>query len=156
MSSQALFNNKNTMITTSAALQFFINLSKIQSVVTRRFDGRLNGLGWTDFIILLNLSQAPDEKLRRIDLAERVGLTASGVTRVLLPMEKIGLVTREINENDARVSFVVLAPGGKEKLFEALERAEYLSQSTIPASKMEKIGEISETLNEIGGAVMWN
>ncbi len=144
------------MITTSAALQFFINLSKIQSVVTRRFDGRLNGLGWTDFIILLNLSQAPDEKLRRIDLAERVGLTASGVTRVLLPMEKIGLVTREINENDARVSFVVLAPGGKEKLFEALERAEYLSQSTIPANKMEKIGEISETLNEIGGAVMWN
>ncbi len=144
------------MITTSTALQFFINLSKIQSVVTRRFDGRLNGLGWTDFVILLNLSQAPDEKLRRIDLAERVGLTASGVTRVLLPMEKIGLVTREINENDARVSFVVLAPGGKEKLFEALERAEYLSQSTIPASKMEKIGEISETLNEIGGAVMWN
>lgn len=115
------------MITTSTALQFFVNLSKIQSVVTRRFDGRLNGLGWTDFIILLHLAQASDEKLRRIDLAEKIGLTASGVTRVLLPMEKIGLVTREINENDARVSYVVLAPGGKEKLFEALERAEYLS-----------------------------
>lgn len=144
------------MITTSTALQFFLNLSKIQSVVTRRFDGRLNGVGWTDFIILLQLSQAPDEKLRRIDLAEKIGLTASGVTRVLLPMEKIGLVSREINENDARVSYVVLAPGGKEKLFEALERAEYLSQSAIPASKMSRLGEISETLNEIGGAVMWN
>ena len=71
-------------------------------------------------------------------------------------MEKIGLVTREINKNDARVSFVVLAPGGKEKLFEALERAEYLSQSAIPASKMPKIAEITDTLNEIGGAVMWN
>lgn len=144
------------MITTSTALQFFLNLSRIQSVVTRRFDGRLNGLGWTDFIILLNLSQAPDEKLRRIDLAEKIGLTASGVTRVLLPMEKIGLVSREINENDARVSYVVLAPGGKEKLFEALERAEYLSQSAIPASKMSKLLDISEILNEIGGAVMWN
>lgn len=144
------------MITTSTALQFFLNLSKIQSVVTRRFDGRLNGLGWTDFVILLSLSQAPDEKLRRIDLAEKIGLTASGVTRILLPMEKIGLVTREINENDARVSYVVLASGGREKLFEALERAEYLSQSAIPASKMGKIGEISETLHEIGGAVMWN
>lgn len=127
------------MITTSTALQFFVNLSKIQSVVTRRFDGRLNGLGWTDFIILLHLAQASDEKLRRIDLAEKIGLTASGVTRILLPMEKIGLVTREVNENDARVSYVVLAPGGKEKLFEALERAEYLSGSAIPASKMSKI-----------------
>ena len=65
------------MITTSVALQFFVNLSKIQSVVARRFDGRLNGIGFTDFMILLHLSQASEEKLRRIDLAEKVGLTAS-------------------------------------------------------------------------------
>lgn len=144
------------MITASTALQFFLNLAKIQSVVTRRFDGRLNGVGWTDFIILFHLSQAPDQKLRRIDLAEKIGLTASGVTRILLPMEKIGLVTRETNANDARVSYVVLAPGGQTKLYEALERAEYLSQSAIPASKMARLGEISETLEEIGGAVMWS
>lgn len=95
----------------NAEMQFFLSLAKIHTVMNRKFDAKLGGLGLSEFIILLHLSKSEDEKLRRIDLAEKVGLTPSGVTRILLPMEKIGLVGRQINEQDARVSFVTLAPG---------------------------------------------
>ncbi len=60
------------------------------------------------------LYQAADEAMRRIDLAESVGLSASGVTRLLLPMQKIGLVQKEQNPRDARVSLVKLTETGKQ------------------------------------------
>lgn len=46
---------------------------------------------------MYHLQQAQDNKLSRIALAEKVALTASGVTRVLAPMEKIHLVTKQSN-----------------------------------------------------------
>jgi DNA-binding MarR family transcriptional regulator len=101
-------------------------------------------------MILYHLSQAPGEKLRRVDLAEKVGITASGITRMLLPMEKIGLVQREVSEQDARVSYVLLAPGGKRLLTESLESVEVLSQDILSTAKAKKIEELSKILTELG------
>jgi len=139
----------------SSSLKFFLNLAKIQTVISRKFDSRLGGLSLNEFIILYHLSQSPDKKLRRIDLAEKVGLTASGITRILLPMEKIGLIKRQINEQDARVSYVLLAPGGKQKLSEGIERAEILSEEVIPSSRTKKVEDLSEILTELGGNILW-
>jgi DNA-binding MarR family transcriptional regulator len=125
-------------------------MAKFQTELNRRLDSRLGGIGFNELIILYHLSQADDHKMRRVDLAEKIGLTASGVTRLLLPMEKIGLIKREANEQDARVSYVVLAPGGKTKLTEGLERAEIFCEELIPASKTKKVEEMSELLNELG------
>jgi DNA-binding MarR family transcriptional regulator len=119
--------------------------------MARRFDSALNGIGFSDFMILYHLSQAKEEKMRRVDLAEKVGLTASGVTRLLVPMEKIGLVKRQANKQDARVSFVVLTPVGKRKLTESLEDAEYLAQEVLPSSKVKKLAGISDVLNRLKG-----
>jgi DNA-binding MarR family transcriptional regulator len=127
----------------SASLQLFIRLAKVNAIMTRRFDGRLgNGLGFNDFVILVSLSQSPSGKLRRVDLAEHLGLTASGVTRMLTPMEKIGLVRRETNEHDARVSYVSLAPGGKRVLAETMERAELVSEEVVVPMKAQKLNEL--------------
>lgn len=128
-------------------LQFFLHLARLQAVMARRFDSRLGGgLGFTDFVILHHLSQAEGEKLRRVDLAEKLGLTASGVTRLLAPMEKIGLIKREADARDARVSYVLLAPGGKRLLAERMERAEMLSEEAIPDALKEKMVELSGAL----------
>ena len=110
-----------------------MQLAKVQMIISRRFDGRLNGLSLNEFIVLLALSAAHDEKLRRVDLAEKVGLTASGVTRLLLPMEKIGLVKKIVNKDDARSTYVALASGGKKKLAEAMERAEDFCEEVLPS-----------------------
>lgn len=137
----------------SPSLKFIFNLAKVQALLSRRYDSGLGGLGFNEFMILYYLSNAPDEKLRRIDLAGKIGLTASGVTRILLPMEKVGYVGRESNPNDARVSYAILAPGGKRRLEEELERAEYLTTEIIPEHKAKKVTELSELLTELSGTI---
>jgi DNA-binding MarR family transcriptional regulator len=133
----------------SSSLQFFLNLSKVQSVMNRRFDASLRGLGFSDFVILFHLSQARDEKMRRIDLAEKVGLTASGITRLLAPMEKIGLIKRETDGRDARVSYVVLAKSGKRILEESLDDAEEIATASIPLMGEAKKRDVAEAMMEM-------
>ena len=94
------------MFPISENLDFFVNLYKAQTIFARRFDSQTGNL--TEFIILLSLAQAQDKKLRRVDLAKALGMTPSGITRLLLPMEKIGLVGRESHPTDARASYVTL------------------------------------------------
>lgn len=145
------------MNTISPSLEFFISLAKAKTVVARRFDNRLSffGLGFSDFMILYHLGQAPEGKLRRIDLAEKIGLTASGITRMLLPMEKIGLVKRETSEQDARISYVLLASGGKRLLTDSLENAEVLAQDLLPETKAKKLKATGELLQSLGKTTVY-
>jgi len=138
------------METLSPSVRFFVEMAKVAAVVNRRFDNGLGGLGFTEFIILSHLEAAGSTGIRRIDLAEKVGLTASGITRLLLPMEKTGLVKKEINKDDARSSLVMIAPGGKRKLEEAMERAELLAEETIPSEKKGEVKYVASVLSAIG------
>jgi DNA-binding MarR family transcriptional regulator len=119
----------------SPTLDFCLRLAKAHAAVVRRFDGRLgthHGLSFGDFGILLQLSRVPGDRLRRVDLAMQVGLTASAVTRALIPLEKIGLVTRQPDARDARVGYATLTKAGHRLLREAMESAEVLSEDAIP------------------------
>lgn len=132
-------------------LRFVINLSKIQAILSKRFDSGLgNGLGFNEFLILFNLSKAENETMRRIDIADKIGFSASGVTRMLLPMEKIGLIKSEKKSKDARVKNVALTKSGKEKMEESMERLEYLLDELIPSSKKEALFSAQELLISIG------
>jgi len=135
--------------TINLSVKFFIDLAKVQAISNRRFDSSLGGLGFSEFIILYHLSQAENEKMRRIDLADKIGLTASGVTRILLPMEKVGLIKKEVNKDDARSSLVMIAPGGKRRLTEGLERAELLVEEIISNKNKSKIKESLKFLVEL-------
>jgi len=129
----------------SDQLKFFVNLAQVQAIIVRALDRSMDGgLGFNDFIILYHLSQAPNERMRRTDLAEKVALTPSGVTRMLLPMEKIGLVKRESSDTDGRVSYVKLAPGGKRLLDETLESAEAMAEELLPSMKLGKIADLQD------------
>jgi DNA-binding MarR family transcriptional regulator len=129
----------------SKQLKFFLNMASVHAKVVRSFDNGLgNGIGFNDFIILYHLYQAPEQKMRRIDLADAVSMSASGITRMLLPMEKIGLVKRESNKYDARVSLVKLAPGGKRLLEEAVEKAEIKSEEFLPSTDINEMKDLSE------------
>jgi len=99
-----------------------IALTQLQGKVERMLAGPLSahGISLTDFRVLRQLFQAPQKKLRRIDLAQGVGLSASGVTRLLNPMQKIGLVDKEDSARDARVSLVSLSTAG-ERIYKEAE-----------------------------------
>ncbi|PIS29760.1 MarR family transcriptional regulator [Candidatus Saganbacteria bacterium CG08_land_8_20_14_0_20_45_16] len=132
------------------SIKFILELAKTQAIVGRRFDCGLGGLGLNEFTILYHLSVASEGKMRRIDLANKIGLTASGVTRLLLPMEKIGLVKSGASESDARTRFVMIAPGGSLKLKEAMERMELLLTEMIPLRKNSEIKKTAEFLADLG------
>ena len=131
-----------------------MNLAKVQAVISRRFD-RLNihGIGFNDFTILYLLHQSADEKMRRVDLADKIGITASGITRVLLPLEKRGLVTREANERDARVSYVVLTPAGRQLFEDAEKTANVSANEIIPVEKTKDINLLTSLLTKLGGNI---
>ena len=145
----------------SPSLKLILNLSKAHVVLSRRLETRLSihGIGFTDFAILLILHQAPGQKMRRVDLAEKIGFTASGVTRMLIPLEKIGLVQREAYERDARVSYVGLTDIGTKVFEEALASAEVVAQDifsteTITTAKAKKLDTFSDMLTELGGNII--
>lgn len=131
-------------------MEFIMELSKTQAILARRFDSGLGGLGLNEFTILYTLNVASEGKMRRIDLANKIGLTASGITRLLLPMEKIGLVKGGESEKDARARYIMIAPGGKRKLDEAIERMDFILDELIPAGKRNKLKGMSGFISEIG------
>lgn len=138
----------------SQSLDFCLHLAKAHAALVRRFDGRLgtlHGVSFSDFILLLELHRAPGAKLRRVDLAEELGITASAVTRALIPLERIGLVTRQRDLRDARVGYAVLTKAGQRILQEAMGAAELISEDVIPANGVAQLDRLSELLTQIGG-----
>ena len=94
--------------TTHSHVGVLLRLARILAEVNRRMDGRLgafHGLSFVDLAVLTEVQQSPSGVIRRVDLAEKLGLTQSAVTRILIPLEKIGLVKRRRDPNDARVGF---------------------------------------------------
>jgi DNA-binding MarR family transcriptional regulator len=141
------------MSSLNPSLKLFINLTKILTESSRRFNGGLDGMGCNEFIILFHLSRADKKRMRRIDLAEKMGLTASGVTRILAPMEKMGMVKKEPSVRDARVSYVTITSSGQRNLSETLEKAQLFSENVFPPEKLKKLSGLSDLLLELGGAV---
>ncbi|MEM9667451.1 MAG: MarR family transcriptional regulator [Pseudomonadota bacterium] len=79
----------------------------------------VHGLSVNEFFLLMHLDRAPQNRLPRVELAKRMHVSASTVTRMVAPMEKVGLVSREVGARDARLAFVVLTKAGTTKLGEA-------------------------------------
>jgi len=78
-----------------------------------------HGLTINDYEALLHLARAEDGRMRRVDLAELLILTASGVTRLLDGLEAAGLVERASCDSDRRVTYAVLTEAGRTKLRQA-------------------------------------
>jgi len=66
--------------------------------------------------VLVQLSEAPKRRLRMTDLAERVLLSRSGLTRLVDRLERDGLVRREPCPDDARGLFAVATELGIDRL----------------------------------------
>jgi DNA-binding MarR family transcriptional regulator len=75
----------------------------------------VEGFGVTegDYAVLVNLSEAPDGRLRMCDLAAQLHLSPSGLTRRLDGLVHQGLVAREPSIDDRRVTLAVLSDAGR-------------------------------------------
>lgn len=133
---------------------FCLRLARAYAVLVRRFDSALgnhHGISFSDYQLLNHIARAPGGRIRRVDLAERVSLTASGVTRTLLPLEKIGLVTRQSDPRDARVGFAVITPAGSELVLNATDVVDLISREAIRGLPPEQVAAMAAILGGIAG-----
>ena len=106
----------------TSRLDAWIRFLRAHSALTRQLSAELvaeHGLTLNDYEVLLHLARAPEKRMRRVDLAESVLLTASGITRLLEGLERSGLVERVLCDSDRRVAYARLTDAGAQKLREA-------------------------------------
>ena len=110
--------NKTISTEQSLALHFAAAWNRLE----RRLDhslGAIRGISLAEYRLLRALGDAHDCQASRVDLAQSVGLTPSGVTRALRPMEKLGIVTTRRSKRDARLAIAALTEAGHELLQDA-------------------------------------
>jgi len=149
MSSQLLSDQE------SRAIRAWVRLLRGHAVVRRSLSIQLqadHGLTVNDYEALLVLSQADGKQQRRIDLAQELQLTASGVTRLLDGLEKHGLVEKGTCATDARVTYAVLTKAGERRLEEAscshVAAVRALFEERYTA---EELGTLTELLGRLPG-----
>src|ERR1700720_383739 len=93
---------------------------QLSQLLLRQLDRELagHGLNARDYEIMVELSEAPDHRLRMTDLADATSQSRSRLSHQISRMEKRGLVRRDDCEGDKRGTFAVLTRAG----FEAIER----------------------------------
>jgi DNA-binding MarR family transcriptional regulator len=105
-------------------------------------------LTWYD--VLAALRDAPDSQLRQVEIAERVLLSHSGLSRLIDRIEKQGLVERRMCDTDRRAFFVSLTDEGKEMLARMWPvYARGIAEDFLPALGSNPC-EVRETLEQIG------
>jgi DNA-binding MarR family transcriptional regulator len=137
----------------SLGVQAFGALLRAYAGATRQLNAELtadHGLTISDYEVLLRLARAPERRMRRVDLAEQVLLTASGVTRLLDGLERDGFVERGSCDTDRRVVYAVLTDSGLAKLREA--SASHLAQiDAFFTTRLDEdeLGELSKLLSRM-------
>ncbi len=122
MSTPATRDDRTSAPERIAELDAWVGLLRAHAAATRRFNRELmasHGLTINDFEVLVHLAHADDGRLRRVDLAERVLLTASGITRLLDGLERSKLVCKASCAADARVTYAEITPSGRRLLADA-------------------------------------
>jgi DNA-binding MarR family transcriptional regulator len=131
----------------------WIRFLRAHAAVTRQFNSELlekHGLTLNDFDVLAQLSRAPEYGLKRSELADRVLLTPSGITRLLEGLERAGYVQRGDCESDARVTYAVLTEAGRKK-FRAASRTHLASVEALLSERFAQrdLEQLAELLGRL-------
>ena len=133
------------------AVKFLLQQNYIETQINKQLDLALSvhGMSFTEFIALHYLSEASENKLSRIALGNKVGLSPSGITRLLLPLEKNGIVKRDINPRDARQSLIALTKNGEKLTREATNTIELISKEIFAFLIDEEISTLYSLMNKL-------
>lgn len=137
------------------ALDTALQLARTQARAAKALDlalGSHHGIGANDFALLAALAAAPQGRAKPADLAHLLAMTASGVTRALLPLEKIGIVARTKDERDARVSYASLTEAGRRIADEARVTAELTAAGIFSRLSVGQLRQLQRLLEDVATA----
>jgi DNA-binding MarR family transcriptional regulator len=141
----------------SARLDPWVSFLRAHAAITRELSAQLQrryGLTLNDYEVLVHLSRVDGGRMRRVDLADSVLLTASGITRLLDGLEEAGFVCKETCASDRRVSYAKITEAGTAKLREAgqshLADIDELFLSRYSGSELTTLGELLSRLPTTG------
>jgi DNA-binding MarR family transcriptional regulator len=133
----------------------FARVMRAHSVLRRELEAEVlqpRGLTINDFEALMHLSEADDGRLRRIDLAERLMLSPSGVTRLLDGLQAAGLIQNVHCESDARVTWARLTEEGVRTLeCVGVEHARAVRSLFGNSLAEDEVAQLSELLGRLPG-----
>jgi DNA-binding MarR family transcriptional regulator len=144
----------SSQVLSSQALSAWVAFLRGHASLTRSLNAQLvadHGLTINDYEVLLRLSRASDQRLKRVELAQSVLLTPSGITRLLDGLETAGWVEKASCASDARITYAVLTETGHEKLRSAadshLADVDRLFAVHFEDAELETLGRLLERID---------
>ena len=126
---------------------------RAHSTIVRALEAELlaeHDLPLASYDVLVQLSESPGRRLRMTELADRVLLSRSGLTRLADRLEREGLLTREPCPSDARGTLAVLTEAGLDRLRQAwpthLRGVEQHVMSRLTPQEVEQLGALMAKL----------
>jgi DNA-binding MarR family transcriptional regulator len=123
--------------------------TRLEAHLARRMQAD-GDISMSDFAVLVQLSEAPDGRLRAFALGRALQWEKSRLSHHLTRMERRGLVGREDCGTDRRGAFVVLAPAGREALEAAapphVEAVRATVFDRLTAEQVDRLGEVCDLL----------
>jgi DNA-binding MarR family transcriptional regulator len=147
---------QQTEAETQPAVATWSRLLRAHATTTRRLSVDLqaqHGLTINDYEALYVLSRAEGRRMKRVELAQRLVLTPSGITRLLEGLEQAGLVERAACDSDLRVVYAQLTDAGGAKLDEAscshVGSLRALFEEHLTRDELEQLGELLGKLPDV-------
>ncbi|MDM0111354.1 AsnC family transcriptional regulator [Variovorax sp. J22R133] len=131
------------------SIDFCLNISRAHASLNLKLDeelGTFHGLSFGDFGLLRMLSRAENGRMATTDLMRPLGVQLSAVTRRLILLEKVGLITREAGNS----RYVAIRAAGRSLLNSALVTAGAVCDDAVRALGPSPIALINDAMVLLG------
>lgn len=135
------------------ALEIAVVWQRLERQLTSALS-QVRGISFAEFRILNALAEEDGARLTRVDLAARVGLTPSGITRALKPLEKLGMVETVRSERDSRLALAHLTRAGRNVVSDGRDAVDVVIEGLTARSskRAPSVGAVLEVLARSGPA----
>jgi DNA-binding MarR family transcriptional regulator len=138
---------------TDVQLSAWRSFLRAHAQLTRTLESELmaaQDLPLPSYEVLLHLAEAPSRRLRMTELADRVLLSRSGLTRLVDRLERDRLVERASCPNDARGTHAVLTDAGLARLREAAPtHLEGVAKHVMERLTLAEIGQLKALMDKL-------
>jgi DNA-binding MarR family transcriptional regulator len=96
-----------------------VALLQVDRIISDGIDKRLRakaGLSLAQYEVLRRISEAPDGRLRMVDISDSLCVSKSGVTQLVDRLEEARMVERQFQPSDRRLTYAKITAAGRETI----------------------------------------